>query len=53
MKVKLTPVPSLCPEDLTDREALLLHLPCEREEYIQQLINENARLKGEKGFPEN
>ena len=51
MKVKLTPVPSLCPEDLTDREALLLHLLGEREEYIQQLINENARLKGEKGKP--
>ena len=36
---------------LTDREALLLHLLGEREEYIQQLIDENARLKGEKGKP--
>jgi hypothetical protein len=51
MKVKLTPIPPLYPEDLTDREALLLHLLGEREECIQQLINENARLKGEKGKP--
>jgi hypothetical protein len=51
MKLKLTPVPPLCTEDLTDREALLWHLLSEREEYIQQLIDENARLKGEKGKP--
>ena len=51
MKRKLTPIPSLCPEDLTERETLLLQLLGEREEYIQQLINENARLKGEKGKP--
>ena len=51
MKLKLTPVPPLCAEDLTDREALLVHLLSEREEYIQQLIDENARLKGEKGKP--
>ena len=44
MKRKLTPIPPLCPEDLTDRETLLLHLLGEREEYIQHLINENARL---------
>jgi hypothetical protein len=51
MKLKLTPVPPLCAEELTDREALLLHLLGEREEYIQQLIDENARLKGEKAKP--
>ncbi len=51
MKLKLTPIPPLTAEDLTDREALLLHLLGEREEYIQQLIDENARLKGEKGKP--
>ncbi len=51
MKLKLTPIPPLPAEDLTDREALLLHLLGEREEYIQQLIDENARLKGEKGKP--
>ena len=51
MKRKLTPIPSLCPEDLTQRETLLLQLLGEREDYIQQLINENARLKGEKGKP--
>ncbi len=51
MKLKLTPVPPLCAEELTDREALLWHLLGEREEYIQQLIDENARLKGEKGKP--
>ena len=51
MKVKLTPIPQLSPEDLTDREALLLHLLGEREECIQRLIDENARLKGEKGKP--
>ena len=39
MKLKLTPVPPLCAEELTDREALLLHLLGEREEYIQQLID--------------
>ena len=49
MKVKLTPIPPLYPEDLTDREALLLHLLGEREECIQQLINENARSFGRKG----
>ena len=51
MKMKLTPIPQMQPEDLTDREAMLLHLLGEREEYIQQLIDENARLKGEKGKP--
>ncbi len=51
MKVKLTPIPSLCTEDLTDRESLLLQLLGEREECIQRLIDENARLKGEKGKP--
>ena len=51
MKLKLTPIPPLPVEDLTDREALLLHLLGEREEYIQQLIDENARRSGEKGKP--
>ncbi len=51
MKIELTPIPQMQPEDLTDREALLLHLLGEREEYIQRLIDENARLKGEKGKP--
>jgi hypothetical protein len=51
MKLKLTPIPPLPAEDLTDREALLVYLLSEREEYIQQLIDENARLKGEKGKP--
>lgn len=51
MKQKLTPLPPNCPEDLTDREVWLWQLLGEREEYIQQLIDENARLKGEKGKP--
>ena len=51
MKVKLTPVPQLSAEDLTNREALLLQLLGEREECIQQLKDEIARLKGEKGKP--
>jgi uncharacterized small protein (DUF1192 family) len=51
MSVKLTPVPQLSAEDLTDREALLLRLLGEREECIEQLVDEIARLKGEKGKP--
>ena len=51
MKIKLTPIPQMPPEDLTDREALLLNLLGEREEYLQRLIDENVRSKGEKGKP--
>jgi uncharacterized small protein (DUF1192 family) len=51
MSVKLTPVPQLSAEDLTDREALLLQLLGEREDCIQQLVDEIARLKGEKEKP--
>ncbi|MGH2412726.1 MAG: hypothetical protein ACRDEA_03315 [Microcystaceae cyanobacterium] len=51
MKVKLTPVPQLSAKDLTNREALLLQLLGEREECIEQLKDEIARLKGEKGKP--
>ncbi len=51
MKVKLSPVPQLSAEDLTNRSAVLLQLLREREECIQQLKDEIARLKGEKGQP--
>ena len=51
MKVKLTPIPQMQPEELTDREATLLYLLSEREEWIQKLIDENARLRGQKGKP--
>ena len=51
MGVKLTPIPQMPDLGLTDREALLLQLLRERDESIQQLTDENARLKGEKGRP--
>ena len=51
MSIKLTKVPKLSNEDLSDRETLLLQLLREREECIQQLTDEIARLKGEKGQP--
>lgn len=51
MKVKLTQIPKLSGSDLSDRESLLLVLLREREECIQQLEDEIARLKGEKGKP--
>ena len=51
MGIKLTKIPDSDTEDLTDREALLLQLLREREECIQQLEDEIARLKGEKGKP--
>ncbi len=38
-------------EELSDRETLLLQLLREREECIQQLTDEIARLKGEKEKP--
>ena len=44
-------IPDSDTEDLTDRETLLLQLLREREECIQQLEDEIARLKGEKGKP--
>ncbi len=51
MGIKLTKLPKLSCEDLSDRETLLLQLLREREECIQQLSDEIARLKGEKGQP--
>ncbi len=51
MSIKLTPVPQLSAEDLTDRETLLLQIVREREECIQELKDQIARLKGEKGKP--
>ena len=51
MSIKLTKVPQLSDEELSDRENLLLRLLREREECIQQLSDEIARLKGEKGQP--
>ena len=51
MGIKLTSIPDSLAEDLTDRETLLLQLLREREECIQQLEDEIARLKGEKGKP--
>ena len=47
----MTKLPELSCEDLSDRETLLLQLLREREECIQQLSDEIARLKGEKGKP--
>ncbi len=44
-------LPELSCEDLSDRETLLLQLLREREECIQELSDEIARLKGEKGKP--
>ncbi len=51
MSIKLTKLPELSCEELSDRETLLLQLLREREECIQQLTDEIARLKGEKGKP--
>jgi len=51
MGVKLSKVPKLNTEKLTDSEALLLQLVRERDERIQELTDEVARLKGEKGKP--
>ena len=51
MSVKLTPIPQLPDREPTDHETLLLQLLRERDECIQQLSDENARLKGEKGRP--
>ncbi len=51
MGIKLTKLPELSGEDLSDRETLLLQLLREREECIQELSEQIARLKGEKGKP--
>ncbi len=51
MGVKLNKVPQLNTEELTDSEALLLQLVRERDECIQELKDEIARLKGEKEKP--
>ena len=51
MGIKLTKLPELSCEDLSGRETLLLQLLREREECIQQLRDEIARLKGEKEKP--
>ena len=51
MGVKLSKIPKLNTEGLTDSEALLLQLVRERDERIQELTDEVARLKGEKEKP--
>lgn len=51
MGIKLTKLPALSPENLTDSESHLWLLLREREECIQELKDEIARLKGEKGKP--
>ena len=51
MGIKLTKLPELSPENLTDSESHLWLLLREREECIQELKDEIARLKGEKGKP--
>ncbi len=51
MGIKLTKLPNLSGENFSDRETLLWQLLREREECIEQLTNEIARLKGEKGKP--
>ena len=51
MGIKLSKLPELYCEDLSDRETLMLQLLREREECIQQLRDEIARLKGEKEKP--
>ncbi len=51
MGIKLSKLPQLSDEDLSNRETLLWQLLREREECIQELKDEIARLKGEKGKP--
>ena len=51
MGVKLSKVPKLNPEDLTERETLLLQLIRELQEKVGELTDEIARLKGEKEKP--
>ena len=51
MGIKLTKLPELSPENLTDSDSHLWLLLREREECIQELFDEIAHLKGEKGKP--
>lgn len=51
MGIKLTKLPELYPENLTESESHLWLLLREREECIQELKDQIARLKGEKGKP--
>ena len=51
MGVKLTKVPKLNPEDLTERETLLWQIIRELREKVGELTDEIARLKGEKEKP--
>ena len=52
MAVRLDKVPKINREALTDLEALLLQLVLQRDECIQELKDEIARLKGEKEKPQ-
>ncbi len=52
MAVRLDKVPKINRETLTDFEALLLQLVLQRDECIQELKDEIARLKGEKEKPQ-
>ncbi len=51
MNQKLTEIPPLLLSELSDREQMLWQLLREREEFIKELKDEIARLKGEKGRP--
>ncbi len=51
MGIRLSKVPQLKTEDLSEREALLWQLVRERQERISELEDEIARLKGEKEKP--
>ena len=51
MGVKLSKVPKLNPEDLTERETLLLQIIRELQEKVGELTDEIARLKREKEKP--
>ncbi len=51
MNQKLTEIPQLLLSELSDREQMLWQLLREREEFIKELFDEIARLKGEKGRP--
>ena len=51
MNQKLTEIPQLLLSELSDREQMLWQLLREREEFIGELKDEIARLKGEKGRP--
>ena len=51
MNQKLSEIPQLLLSELSDREQMLWQLLREREEFIKELEDEIARLKGEKGRP--